>query len=83
MRSTLRLLVRLYPVAFRERFGAAMFEQIDHDYARARARSIVDAIAFGSATLADLAWSCIAEHWNPTWTSATPSQEHGMRSIVA
>src|SRR5262249_3012643 len=68
MRSALTRLVRLFPAAFREKFGDGMIEQIESDYDRARARGISSALGFACATTADLMQSALAEHWNPTWT---------------
>ena len=81
MRRALRLLVRLFPAAFREEFAAGMTEQIEQDLQRARARGRVAALWCALATAFDLALAAVAERWNPTWVSAkTPrSEEKGMR----
>jgi hypothetical protein len=81
VRRALRLLVRLFPAAFREEFAAGMTEQIEQDLQRARARGRVAALWCALATAFDLALAAVAERWNPTWVSAkTPrSEEKGMR----
>ena len=83
MRSLLRLQVRLFPAAFRDEFADAMVDQIEHDYERARARGALPGLWFTLATSWDLTRSAIAEHWNPTWTSApvVRAEDTGMRSI--
>jgi len=82
VRSILRLLVRLFPVSFRERFGSGMVEQIEQDYDRARTRGFLASFSFALGTAWDLVRSGIAEHVNPTWVSAQPtlSEESDMRS---
>ncbi len=75
----LRLLMRLYPAPFRERFGDGMIEHITQDYAVARSRGRVAAIWFALATAWDLVQSAIAEHWSPTWVSAQRTSETAMR----
>jgi predicted permease len=74
-------LVRLFPVAFTERFGDAMVEQVDHEYESARSRGRASALWFSLATAWDLARSAVAEHLNPTWAGAPqpPAEELGMR----
>jgi putative ABC transport system permease protein len=81
VRPALRMLVRLFPAAFREEFGAGMTEQIEQDLQRARARGRLAALWCAVATALDLALAAVAERWNPTWVSAkTPrSEEKGMR----
>lgn len=78
MRSVLHLLIRWFPPSFREQFGADMRDQIDHEYAAARARGWASAIGFFIATAADLTRSCIAEHANPTWTQTTCAETADM-----
>jgi hypothetical protein len=56
-------MVRLFPVAFRERFGDAMIEHVEQDYDRARARGYPVALWFALSTAWDLAQSGIAERW--------------------
>ena len=83
MKRLLRILLRLFPSPFRAQFGAEMSEQIEHDYARARERGGLTTIVFTLATAWDLARSAVAEHWNPTWTSARPlAEETAMRSFA-
>ena len=84
MTRLLRLALRLFPAPFRAQFGTEMAEQIEHDYAHARARGRLTAIGFALATAWDLALSAVAERWNPTWTSARPplAEDTGMRSFA-
>jgi putative ABC transport system permease protein len=81
VKAALRRLVSLFPVAFKERFGGGMIEQIDQDYDRANSRGMPATIWFALVTAWDLILSGIAEHANPTWASAQPTlvEEHGMR----
>jgi putative ABC transport system permease protein len=71
MKSVLTRLVRLFPAAFRERFGAGMIDEIERDYERARERGVLAAASCAVASAWDLVRSAIAEHVNPTWTPAT------------
>jgi putative ABC transport system permease protein len=75
VRAVLGLLVRLFPAAFRERFGGGMVEQVEQDYEHARARGFPAAAWFSLATGWDLVRSAIAERVRPTWVSAQPSNE--------
>jgi predicted permease len=61
-----KLLLRLFPAGFRERFGAEMIEQVAEDYGRARARGVLPAAWFTLATVMDLLGSGVAEHLNPS-----------------
>ena len=81
LRATLRGAVRLFPAAFRERFGDAMVEQAEHEVDHARTRGRLPALWAAVAGAADLARSGVAETWNPTWTSDVPSlaEEREMR----
>ncbi len=67
MNAALRFLVRLFPTAFRERFGAGMIEDLERDYDRARARGKLAAVWCALATSWDLLRSAVAEHVNPAW----------------
>ena len=67
MKAALRFLVRLFPAAFRERFGAGMIEDLERDYDRARARGKLAAVWCALATSWDLLRSAVAEHVNPAW----------------
>jgi len=82
MKAVLRLLVRLFPGAFRERFGAGIIEQVEHDYDRGRERGQLAATWFALATGWDIVRSAIAEHLSPTWVSVqrTSEEETEMRS---
>jgi putative ABC transport system permease protein len=83
MTRLLRMLLRLFPSPFRSQFGDEMSEQIEHDYERARERGHLTALGFAMATAWDLARSALAEHWNPTWTSARPlAEDTAMRTFV-
>jgi predicted permease len=68
----LHLLVRLFPSAFRERFGAGISGDIDSDFERARARGVLATAWFAIATSWDLVRSAVAEHVSPTWIRAQP-----------
>ena len=68
MKAALIRLVRLFPAPFRDRFGAAMVDDITADYDLARARGRADAAWFAVTTALDLLRSAIAEHARPTWT---------------
>lgn len=57
---------RCLPAAFRAEFGGEIAEQIQRDYAAARARGVAEAIWFSVATVVDLLRTALAERWNPT-----------------
>ena len=67
MKAALGFLVRLFPAAFRERFGPGMIEDLERDYDRARARGKLAAVWCALATSWDLLRSAVAEHVNPAW----------------
>jgi predicted permease len=73
MRRASRALVRLFPAAFRDAFGAGMLQDIDRDYQQARARGRTATAWFAVATSWDLIRSAVAEHASPTWTRPQPS----------
>jgi predicted permease len=73
--SALTLLVRLFPAPFRQRFGPAIAEQVERDYARARGRGYGASLWFTFATATDLLRSAVAERWNPTWRRPSPPAE--------
>ena len=73
MRFLLRALVRLYPGAFREQFGAAIEQHIEDEGNAVRDRGRIASLGFFVITAADLARGCIAEHLNPTWRSRLPA----------
>jgi predicted permease len=81
VKSPLRPLVRLFPEAFRERFGAGMIEDLGRDYDRARARGPAAVIWYAIATTWDLVRSAVAEHVSPAWVRARlpEAEEPGMR----
>ncbi len=82
MRAASRWFVRFFPAAFRQQFGAAMVEQIEQEYGRARAQDRTAALLFSLATAWDLVRSGIAEHLNPTWRSMRPSLPEDNRVIA-
>ena len=69
-RSLLAVLVRLFPAAFREQFGADLLAQLERDHARAAARGRPAVLGFVLAAAADLVVSAVAERLNPTWPPA-------------
>jgi putative ABC transport system permease protein len=77
-------MVRLFPIAFRARFGAAIVEQVERDYDRARERGHVSALLFWLDATWDLVRSSVSEHLNPTWTSTQPRlvEERDMQFTV-
>ena len=77
MRGLTRVLVGLFPAAFRQKFGSEMLAQVEHDYDRARTRGLLPALGVAIRSAADLARSGMAETWNPTWSSAEPSAGRG------
>jgi predicted permease len=64
----LRLMIRLFPAAFRAQFGAEMEAQIRLDYARAAETGFRSQALFFAGTLVDLLASGVAERWHPSWT---------------
>jgi len=70
MKRFFRLLVRLFPRAFREQFETEMLDHVREEYGRARSQGWIAATGFGVATTVNLIRSAIAERWNPTWTRA-------------
>src|SRR4051812_7486239 len=81
MKPVLRFLVRLFPPAFREEFGAGMIEDLGRDYDQARARGSLFAIWAALAIAWDLVRSAVAEHASPTWVRPTPTlaEDQAMR----
>ena len=75
MKPVLRGLVRLYPAAFRERFGAGVIDDMERDYDRARVRGIAAATWCTLAAAWDLIRSAIAEHLDPSWVRAEQTLE--------
>lgn len=80
MKAMVTVLLRLFPAAFRERFGSEIREQVEQDWARARDRDSFRAWVFACATIGDLIRSAAAERWRPTWghQPAPPLQERNM-----
>ena len=76
MSRVLASLVRLFPAAFRERFGPEIIEQVREDWTAARARGRLPALACGLAAAVDLVGAALAEHWKPSWRS-TPRRAGG------
>ena len=62
MSRVLASLVRLFPTAFRERFGPEIIEQVREDWAAARARGRLAALVHGLAAALDLVGAALAEH---------------------
>ena len=78
MRELLVRLVRLFPAAFRRRFGPDMVEQVRKDYDRARARGRLPALWCALATAGDLVRGAAAERLEPTWPTGpdeSPTRE--------
>lgn len=71
MRSLTRLLLRLYPESFRERFASEITAQVEQEYATVRARGFVARSWFVSRTAVDLIRSAIAERVAPSWNDST------------
>jgi putative ABC transport system permease protein len=69
----LRALLRVYPAAFRERFGAEIVQQIRDEAAATRTRGRGAHILFFIATVFDLVRSGITEHIDPTWRDHLPA----------
>jgi len=65
------LLIRAFPRAFREAFGAEMLELMRMDYARARARGRLAGLTTAVAVAADALASALAERLNPTWNPSS------------
>ncbi|HYC33883.1 MAG TPA: ABC transporter permease, partial [Gemmatimonadales bacterium] len=70
MSPTLRFLVRLYPAAFRERFGPEIVEHLREDWIVARARGRLPALGYAVAAALDLAGTALAERWRPSFDTA-------------
>ncbi len=66
MSRLLGLLVRLFPPAFRERFGPEIVEQMREDWMAARARGRLLALGYTVAAALDLVGAGLAEHWRPS-----------------
>jgi predicted permease len=71
-------LVRLFPRAFRERFGPELAAYLRADWAEVRARGAGAAIAYGIAATLDLVWAALAEHWRPSVRSTPRPAGGGM-----
>jgi putative ABC transport system permease protein len=73
VKAALRLLLHLFPAPFRQQFGAAVIEDIETDYDRARAQGRLAALWCAVATAWDLLRSAAAERVSPTWTRTPPA----------
>lgn len=71
MNRVFELLIRAFPRAFREAFGAEMLELMRMDYARARARGRLAGLTTAVAVAADALASALAERLNPTWNPSS------------
>jgi putative ABC transport system permease protein len=81
--APLRALVRLYPAAFRERFGDEVAEQVEVEYRAARRRGRRVAFCTALAIAWDLVLTAAAERVRPTWRSTRPpSTEDGRMSSL-
>jgi predicted permease len=78
MRKVAAALLRLYPDAFRSRFGPEMLEQVTREYADAAADGRAAAAWFTLHTSVDLVRSALAERISPTWGDQYQSEERGM-----
>jgi hypothetical protein len=67
VKRILLALVRIFPPAFRCRFGAELMEDVSRDYGRARDRGRLAAGWFALTTAAGMVRSGLAERWFPTW----------------
>ncbi len=74
----LAALVRLFPTAFRERFGPEIVEHVREDWAAARARGRLAALAYALAAALDLVGAALAEHWKPSLRSTPRSAGGGI-----
>jgi len=70
-------LVRLFPSAFRERFGPEMAEHLQEDWTAARSRGRLAAVAFIIAVSLDLLGNGLAERWKPSLRSVPRSAGGG------
>ncbi len=71
-------LVRLFPPAFRERFGPEIAQHLREDWAVARSRGPLAALAYGITAALDLGGAALAEHWKPTLRSTPRSRGGGL-----
>jgi len=84
VKRALVALVRLFPPAFRRRFGDEVAGLLAAGYDRARARGRRAAGGFALAAAADLVRSAVSERLNPTWSEprARRAEEPEMRSTI-
>jgi putative ABC transport system permease protein len=68
--SAPRLLLRLLPRGFRDRFGEELLSQIHMDRERARARGGLALSLFTLRTFADLLKTAVVERWDPTYVAS-------------
>ena len=78
MSRVLASLVRLFPTAFRERFGSEIIEQVREDWTAARAHGRLPALAYALAAALDLIGAVLAEHWKPSLRSTPRSAGGGI-----
>lgn len=67
MNEIARLLVELLPGPFRREFGDEVLDQIEQEYAEARARGLAARVGYCVVAVADLIRTAIAERIRPTW----------------
>lgn len=70
MNTMVAFLLRLFPAAFRERFGPEIREQVEQDWARERPQGAIRASMFAFGTMWNLFRTAMAERWQPTWGRA-------------
>jgi len=78
MKSVFRHLVRLFPEAFRDEFGAGMRDAIERDYDRARERGVFAAAWAAIAIACDLVRSAVAERVRPSWVPSLAATRAGV-----
>ena len=73
MRTLAIWLLRLFPPAFRNHFGAEIVEQAQEDFRRARSRGRLWACVEALLSTLDLMRAAAAERWNPTLAGTSAS----------
>ena len=71
-------LVRLLPPPFRERFGPEILEDLEQDWAAARAVGRPAALRYMVTATLDLLGIAVAEHCRPSWRTAPRGGEGGI-----
>lgn len=79
--TVLSFLLRAFPGAFREKFGAGMLELMLTDYGRIRSRGRTRATVFLLATAVDVLVSGFGERLNPTWISLNAQERMRRRTV--